>query len=296
MNYKEYFRPLFSTFDIISNEHAKLSDWICALENDGYKLNNNADIILQNVGGLKIAGYGKTSGEPIEFYFNPVYFTNKDYYCISTFNEAANDTLFPIGGVSDFTILVGEKGTFYIATWKDLIECGDSFQSFLENMTSDNPFLKEVYHNPMYPFELYFGTLLAGFEVLSIEHEKVYYWVKELEKEGYEINDVAKRILHKIGGLSFKGIGKNNKLQEVSFDPTFYASGDYELNMSEYLNAANDSLFPIGYWYDYTIFVGRHGKYYIARPFDMFECGNSFNEFIESVFSGKSSMKPLLLE
>lgn len=295
MNYKEYFCPLFSTYDIITNEQAKLRGWICTLENDGYILNNNADLILQNVGGLKITGHGKITGKPMDFYFNPVHYTNKDYYCISTFNKAANDTLFPIGGVSDFTIFVGKKGKYYIATWKELFECGDSFQSFIENITSDIPFLKEVYRNPMYPFEQYFGRLLVGFEVLSIEHEKVYYWIKELEKEGYEINDVAKRILHMIGGLSFKGVGKNSKLQEVSFNPAFYASGDYELNMADYLKAANDSLFPIGFWYDYTIFVGKQGKYYVARPFDMFECGNSFNELIESLFSSKNSMKQLLL-
>ncbi|MBQ8018452.1 MAG: SUKH-3 domain-containing protein [Methanobrevibacter sp.] len=147
MDYIEIFNKYLSEIDILSDEHEKVYDWIKILSEEGYKNNDYANEILSNLGGLKIRGKGSTSKNYVEIYFNPVYYAGGEYDRMNIYNKVADDILFPIGGLYDYTIYVGKNGKYYIADWKNLYECGNSINSFMKNIFLDNPQLIELYNN-----------------------------------------------------------------------------------------------------------------------------------------------------
>ena len=147
MNYNYYFNKYLAEFIILSDEHENIFNWVNALFDEGYIYNDYADETLSIFGGLKVRGRGMLSQNVIEIYFNPVYYASGEYDRMSIYNNAADDILFPVGGLYDYTVFIGEKGKYYIADWKNLYECGESIDSFLENIFSDVPNLLELYNN-----------------------------------------------------------------------------------------------------------------------------------------------------
>ena len=147
MSYNYYFNKYLVEFVILSDERENIGDWINVLSDEGYIYNDYAEGFLSIFGGLKVRGRGVSSHSDIEIYFNPVYYASGEYDRMSIYNNAADDILFPVGGICDYTVFIGEKGKYYIADWKNLYECAESIDSFLENIFSDDPNLLELYNN-----------------------------------------------------------------------------------------------------------------------------------------------------
>ncbi|MBQ8982207.1 MAG: SUKH-3 domain-containing protein [Lachnospiraceae bacterium] len=142
--YNYYFEKYLSEVEIISDEHESIAAWVKVLMNEGYVYNDYADEILSIFGGLKVRGRGETSKNYVEIYFNPVFFASGEYDRMSIYNSLVRDSLFPVGGLYDYTIFIGKKGKYYIADWKDMYECGNSVDSFIHNIFMDAPNLLEL--------------------------------------------------------------------------------------------------------------------------------------------------------
>lgn len=130
----------------------------------------------------------------------------------------------------------------------------------------------------------YFNKYLSEVDILSDEHENTDAWVAMLSEEGYINNNYANETLLSFGGLRIRGKGTASKNHvEIYFNPVYYASGEYD-RISIYNKVTNDILFPIGGLYDYTIFVGKNGKFYIADWKNLYECGSSIDSFLQNIF------------
>ncbi|MBR1815306.1 MAG: SUKH-3 domain-containing protein [Lachnospiraceae bacterium] len=147
MKYKDYLNKNLAEYEIISDEYENKNAWIEILSEEGYVYNEYADEVLSIFSGLKIKGRGKTSNNYVELYFNPVYYASGEFDRMSIYNNAADDILFPVGGLYDYTMFIGKTGVYYIADWKNLYKCGDSIDSFLFNIFSGDPELSELYCN-----------------------------------------------------------------------------------------------------------------------------------------------------
>ena len=142
-------------------------------------------------------------------------------------------------------------------------------------------------------YNYYFNKYLSDFIILSDEHENIVDWVNALFDEGYIYNDYANEVLLIFGGLKVRGRGMlSQNIIEIYFNPVYYASGEYD-RMSIYNNAANDILFPVGGLYDYTVFIGEKGKYYIADWKNLYECGESIDSFLKNIFSDAPNLLEL---
>lgn len=147
MDYKRYFNKYLSEYEVLSDECEKVDVWIKLLVEEGYVFNEFSKEILSIFGGLRIKGTGKGSKSYVEIYFNPVYYASGEFDRMSIYNKVTDDILFPVGGLYDYTIFVGEEGHYYMADWKNLYECGRSMDSFWKNVFSDAPQVLELYNN-----------------------------------------------------------------------------------------------------------------------------------------------------
>ena len=147
MNYKEILSEHLSEFKVIEDNHKNINDRIDLLLEEGYELNEFAKEFLMIFGGIKIKGRGKQSKSFVEISFDPCFYAQGEFDRMSIYNPASEDILFPVGGLYDYTIFIGRKGTFYIADWMNLYKCAESSVSFFENVFSDEPKLTELYSN-----------------------------------------------------------------------------------------------------------------------------------------------------
>ena len=141
----DYIKKYLEIFEIISDEHDEINKWIRILIDEGYQINKHAKELLDHFGGLKIKGKGLFN-DKTEVYFNPVYFASGEIDRLQMYNKITDDVLFPVGGLYDYTIYVGQTGKIYIVDWKNIYECSTSIDGFLKNILSYNPKLKELYN------------------------------------------------------------------------------------------------------------------------------------------------------
>ena len=153
MTYEEHemysykcFYDYLSDVEIQSDNHEKVECWIEQLTSEGFEINEFAREILNGFGGVSVKGKGNTSQIFVELKFDPVYYASGEFDRMGLYNFAANDTLFPVGGMFDFTVYVGKQGAFYVADWKTLYECGDTLERFLETVSSEKPERRELLH------------------------------------------------------------------------------------------------------------------------------------------------------
>ena len=147
MDYNNYLSKHLSEFEVLEDNHKFISSWINLLVEEGYELNEYAKEFMMIFGGIRVKGRGKQSKTFVEISFDPCYYAQGEYDRMIIYNSASEDTLFPVGGLYDYTIFIGRKGTFYIADWMNLYECGKSSDLFFENVFSDKPKLLEIYSN-----------------------------------------------------------------------------------------------------------------------------------------------------
>ena len=149
MDYKEIFSEHLSEFKVLEDKHKNIDDWINLLVEEGYELNEYAKEFLLIFGGIKVKGRGKQSKSFVEISFDPCFYAQGEFDRMSIYNSVSEDTLFPVGGLYDYTIFIGRIGTFYLADWMNLYECGKSSDFFWENIFSDKPKLLELYCNTL---------------------------------------------------------------------------------------------------------------------------------------------------
>ena len=145
----DYLTGTLADFTLKSDENEKVAEWVKSLISEGFKYNDFAKEFLIRFGGLKFIGTGKGARSRVEVCFDPVYYASGDYDRMEELEEIAGDELFPVGGLYDSTIYIGRTGKFYLGDWINFYECGDSSDSFIENIFADEPFgrLKLLRHN-----------------------------------------------------------------------------------------------------------------------------------------------------
>ena len=145
----DYLTGTLADFTLKSDENEKVAEWVKSLISEGFKYNDFAKEFLIRFGGLKFIGTGKEARSRVEVCFDPVYYASGDYDRMEELEEIAGDELFPVGGLYDSTIYIGRTGKFYLGDWINFYECGDSSDSFIENIFADEPFgrMKLLRHN-----------------------------------------------------------------------------------------------------------------------------------------------------
>lgn len=127
--------------------------WIQILTEEGYIVNEYAQIILKELGDLQIRTLGDENhlGETIHFgvtmHFNPVNAASGEYDRMEIFNQASNEELFPIGECFDWVIYVSDSKKVYLGDWMSLSIAGDTIEDFLNNIFNPQYQLKEIYTN-----------------------------------------------------------------------------------------------------------------------------------------------------
>ena len=145
----DYLTGALADFTLKSDENEKVAEWVKSLISEGFKYNDFAEEFLNRFGGLKFIGTGKGAKSRVEVCFDPVYYASGEYDRMEELEEIAGDELFPVGGLYDSTIYIGRTGKFYLGDWINFYECGDSTDSFIENIFADDPFgrMKFLRHN-----------------------------------------------------------------------------------------------------------------------------------------------------
>lgn len=291
MNSVEIFSEVFSEYEIISDTHTDVSLWIDSLTKEGFVINEKAREILHSYGGMRIRGTNEYITSPLELVFDPCFFASGDSDRLNDYNRAADDSLFPVGGMLYFTFFVGKSGTFYLASWKELYACGESFKQFLKFILSpipdkDNLFAKMLLKeslsqvNHMSSVE-FLSEVFSEYEIISDSHEKVASWIDTLINQGFTLNELAKDILDTIGGFSVRGKSKAAQMTvELNFDPLLYSKGNFS-RLSEYSEFTNDALFPVGGLFEFTLLVGKSGNFYLSSQKSSQECAISFSGFMD---------------
>lgn len=109
-------------------------------------------------------------------------------------------------------------------------------------------------------------------------------WVKQLEDEGYAINEYALLVLQELGGIYIRERAEGKYVgATLDFNPFDSASGEYD-RLDEFEKASNDKLFPIGSLQDYIVYAGFTQKIYLGDWAGLYLIGNSVEEYLENVF------------
>lgn len=121
------------------------------------------------------------------------------------------------------------------------------------------------------------------------------FWVSELEKEGYKLNEYAELILKELGNIYIRE-SSSEIYVSVTFDfnPYNSASGEYD-RLEEFELASEDKMYPIGALQDYIVYAGVSKKIYLGYWKDLYIAGNSVEEYLENIFMrGYEPIKILL--
>ncbi len=111
----------------------------------GFELNEYAEEILKELGGINFKFRENDVTENRFFYcdiaFDPVSFAENDR--IGPCYVFAKETMFPIGGMHDYTVYAGESHKIYLADWKNIAIVGNDIEDFLNNMCDRNYVINE---------------------------------------------------------------------------------------------------------------------------------------------------------
>lgn len=113
----------------------------------------------------------------------------------------------------------------------------------------------------------------------------IVFWVSELEKEGYKLNEYAELILKELGDI-YVWEPCNEKYEGATFDfnPFNSASGEYD-RIEEFELVSDDKIFPIGALQDYIVYAGVSKKIYLGDWKGLYMIGNSVEEYLENIFT-----------
>lgn len=124
-----------------------ITSWVEILSEEGYIINNYAESVLKELGGLQIRTSSNEYHLGVTLHFNPVNAASGEYDRMEIFNAASNEELFPIGECYDWVIYVSESKKIYLGDWMSLSIAGDTIEEFLNNIFNPKFQLKEIYTN-----------------------------------------------------------------------------------------------------------------------------------------------------
>ena len=124
-----------------------ITSWVEILSEEGYIINNYAESVLKELGGLQIGTSSNEYHLGVTLHFNPVNAASGEYDRMEIFNAASNEELFPIGECYDWVIYVSESKKIYLGDWMSLSIAGDSIEEFFNNIFNPKFQLKEIYTN-----------------------------------------------------------------------------------------------------------------------------------------------------
>lgn len=129
------------------NRKQDITSWVEILSKEGYIINDYAEFVLKELGGLHIRTSGNENYSGVTLRFNPVKAASGEYDRMEIFNAASYEELFPIGECYDWVIYVSESKKVYLGDWMSLSIAGDSIEEFLNNIFNPKFQLKEIYTN-----------------------------------------------------------------------------------------------------------------------------------------------------
>lgn len=108
--------------------------WVSELEEEGYRLNEYAKLVLKELGDLYIREQSTEMYVSATFDFNPYNSASGEYDRLEEFELASRDKMFPIGSLQDYIVYAGESKKIYLGDWEGLYMVGDSVEEYLENI------------------------------------------------------------------------------------------------------------------------------------------------------------------
>lgn len=83
--------------------------WVSNLEQEGYRLNEYANLILKELGNIYVREQSTEMHVSATFDFNPYDSASEEYDRIEEFELASKDKIFPIGSLQDYIVYAGES-------------------------------------------------------------------------------------------------------------------------------------------------------------------------------------------
>ena len=108
--------------------------WKLELEEEGYKLNEYAKEILEELGNIYVWEQNVGTYVGATFDFNPYNSASGEYDRLEEFELASRDKIFPIGALQDYIVYAGESKKIYLGDWDGLYLIGNSVEEYLENV------------------------------------------------------------------------------------------------------------------------------------------------------------------
>ena len=108
--------------------------WVSELEEEGYQLNEYAEVILKELGDIYVREQSTEMYVSATFDFNPYNSASGEYDRLEEFELANGDEMFPIGALQDYIVYAGKSKRIYLGDWEGLYIVGDSVEEYLENV------------------------------------------------------------------------------------------------------------------------------------------------------------------
>ena len=108
--------------------------WVSELEEEGYKLNEYAKLVLKELGDIYVREQSTEIYVGATFDFNPYNSASGEYDRLEEFELASRDRIFPIGALQDYIVYAGASKKIYLGDWEGLYMAGNSVEEYLENI------------------------------------------------------------------------------------------------------------------------------------------------------------------
>lgn len=116
------------------NRQYDLEYWLSELGEEGYKINDYAYSVLQELGNIKIRENSTEMYNAVTLDFNPYYSASGEYDRIEEFEMACGEKIFPIGALQDYIVYAGESKKIYLGDWEGMYLIGNSIEEYLNNV------------------------------------------------------------------------------------------------------------------------------------------------------------------
>lgn len=128
------------------NRKHNIELWVSELKKEGYVLNEYADVILKELGGICITCNGNNQYMGVRLDFNPFNAASGEYDRIEEYKHAIDDKIFPVAEFYDYVVYAGESQKIYLVDWTGIYAGGDGIEDFLDNII-DKSFVIKKYDN-----------------------------------------------------------------------------------------------------------------------------------------------------
>ena len=116
------------------NRQYNLEYWFSELGEEGYKVNDYAYSVLQELGNIEIRENSTEMYNAVTLDFNPYYSASGEYDRLEEFEMACGEKIFPIGALQDYIVYAGESKKIYLGDWESMYLIGNSIEEYLNNV------------------------------------------------------------------------------------------------------------------------------------------------------------------